>query len=211
MSELTEEQEILGAGLTKLQRLTAIHYASGTMSQREAYRAAGGRAKTDNTADASVSEILCNPKVKAFYESLIKQVESDSIMSREECLERLTRIGRSSVKDLATFRRVQVGDDENGDPVYQSVWEFKNDGELTEEQAELIHELSATRSGIKLRMHSAPEAIKTIAAMQGYEAPKKIEHGGLIGNVDLSIDSATDPQKASEVYMDVMRGISQDN
>lgn len=85
---LTPEQEALSSALTKLQRQLVLGRVAGK-SSRQAYYDAGGKAKNDNAADASASEILANPKVDAFYRSLIAQAATSAVMTREGHLERL--------------------------------------------------------------------------------------------------------------------------
>ena len=60
--ELTEYQKALFDDLTKLQQKFALGIVKG-LSQIDAYKQAGGKAKKDETASACASEILTNPKV----------------------------------------------------------------------------------------------------------------------------------------------------
>lgn len=66
------------------------------MSQREAYVAAGGKAKTDNSKDNAASVMLSNPKVRAFYNSLIDSTTIGAVLSRTEALEILSTNARDS-------------------------------------------------------------------------------------------------------------------
>lgn len=119
--KLTDEQKALAGKLTHLQRMTVINHVAGGMSQRKAYFAAGGKAKTDESADSSVYQIFSKLQVRAFYDSLIEGALSDAILTRQEALGILTNISKH------------------------------------EEPKTQIH------------------AIKQIADMEGWEAPKKIE------------------------------------
>lgn len=175
---LSPEQQALADKLTHLQRMTVINHIQGGMSQREAYRAAGGKAKSDNSADATAAEILGRPKVKAFYDSLISEVSKNAVMTREEAMETLSKIARTNVKDVVKFRKARIGEDENGDPVYQTVWEMKDDGDIDDDHAAAISELSAGRDGFKFKLHSQVNAIKQLAELEGWEAPKKVQHSG---------------------------------
>lgn len=207
---LTPEQQELADKLTHLNKMTAIYYASGVMSQREAYRAAGGKAKKNSTADTAASQILAKPEVEAFYNSLVQTVISENIMSREEALESLTRVARAKITDFVRFSKVQVGETTDGEPIHQTTWEFKNSDDVPDEVAGLIQEVSATKMGIRLKLYSSLEAKAQLSKMQGWEAPTKVVHDGLVGNINMSIDPSTDPLKASETYMEVMRGIAKD-
>lgn len=101
--ELTEEQTELFNKLTKLQKGVALHTIAG-MKPADAHREAGGKCKTEVNRYKLANEILSNPSVKAFVDSIKKVDEekavSNSIMSRQEALERLTKIATTDVKDL---------------------------------------------------------------------------------------------------------------
>jgi len=170
---MTPEQQKLSDQLTKLQRQIVINLVSGKMSQREAYIAAGGKGKTENTQDASVSEILSNPKVKGFYDSLVAEAVSDAVMTRQEALETLSNIARTTVKDVVRFSKHEAGE-EDGEPVYQTSWELLDGDEVGEAHVGAISELTAGRDGFKFKLHSQVQAIKQIGEMEGWEAPKKV-------------------------------------
>lgn len=75
--KLTLEQTALADELNSRQKLFVFGLMSGK-TQRQAYYDAGGKAKTDQSADASASEMLSNPKVKAFYDSLMDEVAEEA-------------------------------------------------------------------------------------------------------------------------------------
>ncbi|MGH1372974.1 MAG: terminase small subunit [Cellvibrionaceae bacterium] len=199
MTELTftAEQLELASVLTTLQRMTVINIVTGKMSQREAYREAGGKAKTDASADATVSRMLSDAKVKAFYESLLNEAAKEAVMSRTEALERLSRSARVTVLDIAEFSEEVVGEDEDGNPVTQTSWRIKNSDEMSLEAAASIKSITATKFGPKLEMHDAQGAIKQLADLEGWNAPKRaaVEHSGEIATpqkVDLGSMSKDD-------------------
>ncbi|WP_224554960.1 hypothetical protein [Pectobacterium versatile] len=74
-------------------------------------------------------------------------------MTYEEAMERLTAMGRTSIADLATFGTHVVGEDDDGKPISQSVWSFKNASELKPEQMAAISELTAGKDGLKIKLH----------------------------------------------------------
>lgn len=84
--QLTQEQKELASKLTNLQRKYIIELVKPNTTQRQAYLKAGGKAKTETAQNQSASEILSNPNVKAFYESLINEKTKKSIMTRDEAL-----------------------------------------------------------------------------------------------------------------------------
>lgn len=85
---LTPEQEALSSALTNLQRKTVLGVVAG-LSQRQAYYEAGGKSQNDDAADAVVSRMLSDVRVKAFHDSLIAQAATSAVMTREGHLERL--------------------------------------------------------------------------------------------------------------------------
>lgn len=172
---MTEEQKQLAAALTPLQRMTVIHHVSGGMSQRQAYYAAGGKAKNEKAADAVISRMLSDVKVRSFYQSLVEQATTEAVMTREEALTRLSEIARTKITDVAEFRRVQVGEDKDGNPVFQSVWRLKNDDDIDKSRAAVISELAAGSQGLKFKLHSPLQAMKQLADLQGWDAPKRLE------------------------------------
>ena len=78
------------------------------MTQREAYRQAGGKSKSDETADAVVCEMLKNPKAKAYYEALMSEAAAKAIMSRERALAILADIAEGVKVESKPSERVQA-------------------------------------------------------------------------------------------------------
>ena len=97
--KLTQEQAALADELNGRQKLFVFGLMSGK-TQRQAYYDAGGTAKTDNTADACASEILSNPKVKAFYDSLMDKAAEEAQVDAAYVLKRLVEIDQMDVIDI---------------------------------------------------------------------------------------------------------------
>lgn len=97
--KLTQEQAALADELNGRQKLFVFGLMSGK-TQRQAYYDAGGTAKTDQTADACASEILSNPKVKAFYDSLMDKVAEEAQVDATYVLKRLVEIDQMDVLDI---------------------------------------------------------------------------------------------------------------
>jgi phage terminase small subunit len=182
---LTPEQEALSNQLTNLQRRTVLGVVAG-LSQRQAYYEAGGKAKNDDIADASASELLSNPKVRAFWDSLNAQAISNAVMSRTEALERLSLMGRTRITDIVEFETVAIpGDGEDGEePKTQTIWRMKESAELQEVAAAAIKSVTFTKQGPKIEMYDAREAITQLGKMEGWEAAKKVELGGAVAVLD---------------------------
>ena len=181
--QLTPEQKELAAKLTHLQKWTMIHCASG-MSKMDAYVKAGGKAK-GKSANNVIGKMLEKGSVRAFYDSLVSSAAAKSVMTREEALETLTKIARTTVKDVVRFKNAQVGEDEDGNPVYQTVWQLIDQDNMDDGHAAAIAELSTGRDGFKFKLHSQTGAIKQLSELEGWDAPKKVEGNlTLDGNVD---------------------------
>jgi phage terminase small subunit len=173
--KLTAEQQQLFDALTPLQKKFVTHLLNGK-NQTNAYKATGGKAKTAEAIRNSASRMFTNVGVQTFLKSVQHEVVSEAIMTYEEAMERLTVMGRSRLRDLVEFSEHNMGDDEDGRPVIQAIWRFKDSVKQNPELLDAIAELTAGKEGIKLKLHDARGAIKQLAEMRGWEAPKKSEH-----------------------------------
>jgi len=197
---LNDEQKALFAALTPLQKKFVTHLLKGK-NQTDSYKKAGGKAKGD-ALRAAASRMYANVNVSAFLRSVQHEAVSDAVMTYQEALERLTVMGRTSIADLATFGTHVVGEDDDGRPIIQSVWSFKGSDELKPEHLAAISELTAGKDGLKMKLHDPKAAIKQLAELQGWEAPKKTEisgpNGGPIQTANLT------PDEAAEAYRKMM-------
>jgi hypothetical protein len=91
---MSKEQLQLFTKLTKLQKALCLGVLSG-LTQRQAYKQAGGKAKTERTMDVSASEILNNPDVKVFMDSMYAPQLAEAIMTRDEAMQILSGITRA--------------------------------------------------------------------------------------------------------------------
>lgn len=175
---MTPEQQALFDELTSLQgRMCTILIGNPGLSQRQAYYAAKGSAKSDTAADTSASEIMNNPKVKAFMDSMKVQAVSEAIMSKEEMLARLSLFARKGVKDIVRFQTAEIGRDmETGEPILQTGWFIPDSVMQSEDDLSIISELEVGKNGPKIKTHSALKAMEQIAKLQGYDAPTKTEN-----------------------------------
>ena len=176
---MTPEQKTLFDKLTQLQQRVATNVLAG-LSQRQAYYAAGGKASNDVSADSTVYEILSNPQVVAFMDSMKLQAVSDAIMTREEAMKTLSLIGRTHLKDIVKFRTAHIGKDmETGADLNQTAWEINADlQESDSEKLIIISELEVGKFGPKIKTHSPVAAIAQLAKMQGWESASKHEISG---------------------------------
>lgn len=178
---MTPEQKSLFDNLTELQQRVATNVLAG-MTQRQAYYAAGGTAKTDESADSAVHTMLSNVQVVAFMDSMKVQAVSDAIMSREEMLERLSLFARKGVSDIVEFKTAVVGKDmETGEDIQQTGWWIPDSVMQDRKSLSIISELEVGKFGPKIKTHSALQAMAQIARIQGYESAQKFEHSGADG------------------------------
>ena len=171
--ELTEKQKALFDAMTKLQQKFALGIIKG-LNQTDAYKQAGGKATGENLRKAAY-QIATNIDVLAFIEEMNKEAITDAVMTKQEALERLSSLGRTSLFDLAEFKNSQVGEDENGQPVFQATWSFKDSALIKPEHLAAIAELTTGPQGIKVKLHDPKAAIKQLAELQGWEPPVKSE------------------------------------
>jgi phage terminase small subunit len=199
---LTKEQKALFDALTKLQQRFVTQVMKGK-NQTDAYRKAGGKAKGDNLRKAAHS-IATNCDVSAFLNSVQQEAINDAIMTRIEALERLSKMGRTSLTDIAEFRNCQIGEDEDGQPVYQASWSFKDSALQDAGAMAAVAELTTGKEGIKLKMHDPKVAIKQLGEMQGWEAPKKTELTGKDGAPIKTETTNLTPEQAADLYKDLL-------
>lgn len=203
--KLSSEQRRLFEQLTELQQRTATNVLSG-MSQREAYKAAGGRAKSDSAADQVACVMLSNIKVKAFMDSMKESALSDAVMSRQEAMERLSSLARISLTDLIEFGSYELGDDGEGNPVVQTSFKIRDSALQDPKALPAIAELTAGRDGIKIKQHSPLAAIKQLADMQGWNAPVKQEVTGKDGG-PIETKDHTDNEVARRIAFLLSKGL----
>jgi len=204
---MNAEQQALFDNLTQLQQRVATNVLAG-MSQRAAYIQAGGKANTtENNTDVCASEILRNPNVKAFMDSMKVQAVSDAIMTREEAMKILTTLGRGNLTDIVKFKTSHVGQNaETGDDIHQTTWLIDEDLQANDpEKLMIISELEVGKNGPKIKQHSKVAAIAQLAKMGGWEAAQKFEHAGPGGGPILTKDVS---ELSDEALMALIAGSS---
>jgi phage terminase small subunit len=175
--ELSQEQlDLFGKLKTKLQRNTALKSLEG-LSDVDAYVQGGGKAKSENSRSTSASEIMNNPNVQAFLKSFDAYFIAPSVMTRQEMLERLTGVARTSITDVVDINN-QVMVEIDGEQVLQSYWSLKDPDQIKGAGASAISELTASKEGIKIKLHDSKAAMKQIADLEGYNAAVRLAVGG---------------------------------
>lgn len=168
---MTPELKELLDDLAPLQRKVALNVVAG-MSNIDAYYEAGGKASTKESAEATVSEILRNPKVKIFLDAANKTAINDAVMSRQEMMERLSNLGRANINDLVEWYENEPNED-GSIGVKQSVWYIKPSAMQDPDKMAIISELNASKDGIKIKTHSQLAAMQQLARLAGYESAQK--------------------------------------
>ena len=190
--KFSEEQIELASKLTVLQRKFVIELIKPKTSQRQAYIRAGGTAKTERAQDNSASQIFSKVGVRAFYDSIMASIEDKVVYTKEKAIERLANTAQVTIKDVCDFKEVLVGEDEDGDPVYQTTWKMKNSEDIPDHIAAAIKSVTVTKSGPKIELHDSHNSIKQLAEMLAWNAPKRTEHSGIDGAPIKTEQSDTD-------------------
>lgn len=177
----TEKQMELASKLTPLQRKFIIELIKPNTSQRQAYIKAGGKAKGDKAQDASASRMLTDVKVKAFYEAMMEVQTINSIMTRDEALERLSKSARIKITDICTFKYVELTDKETDEVYMNTVWTMKDAEDIDPDVAACIKSVTFTKTGPKIELYDANGSIKMLSDIQGWNAPKRTEITGKDG------------------------------
>ena len=195
---MTPYQRALFKKLTAFQQRLVVEHLAGK-SQLQAYRSAQPEATgTDASAKVTVCVTLKKPKVVAYLDAMKEDMVSDSIMSREESLERLSTLARGNFSDMVEFKTASVGRDDDGEKVLLSVWRIKDSTLQDPEKLATISELSATAQGLKMKLHNPVVAIQQLAAMCNWNTPTKVDLLSTDGSMTPAAVSPLDTSKLSD-------------
>ena len=171
--EMTEEQKTLFSVMTSMQQNICIASLAGK-NDIDAYYAGGGKSKTRLSAEATVSKLLSNTKVKAFLASMKQDAVKGAVMDRTEMLERLSTLARVNMSDLIEWRTT-LSENAEGEEVEQSCWSIKESAQLDGHTMAAIAEVTAGKEGFKIKQHSPLAAMKQLADLEGFNAAAKTE------------------------------------
>lgn len=160
-----------GARLSQKQEMFCIKYAkhgNATRAYKEAYNAENMKPATINR---KAVELFENGKITARIEELNQMAVSDAVMTKQEALQLLSVKARIKITDVCNFRQEQVGNDEEGNPVYQTVWTMKDAEDIDPNVAACIKSVTVTRTGPKIELYDANASAKLLADMLGWNAP----------------------------------------
>lgn len=157
--------------LTPKQEAFCLAYLE-TGNASEAYRRAySAENMKPETVNRNAKALLDHNKIATRLAELRARCESAAVMGRQEALERLSMVARTSLSDLVEFGTYELGEDDDGRPIVQASWRFRDSALLDPRQMAAIAELSASRDGIKIKTHSPLQAIQQLAKMQGWDRP----------------------------------------
>jgi phage terminase small subunit len=155
--ELSDHQVDSFHALTRLQQGVALGVLEG-LSQREAYRRAGGKAKDDNVADQQASRMVRFDKVASFINSFKSDQTNrlaDAIMSRDDMALALNNMA---------LAKVTVADLDNPDKL-----------------ADVAEVIIDPEGGIRYKLTSPADrraAMKQLAELMGYNKPTELKLSG---------------------------------
>ena len=185
--ELSDEQVALFDALTRLQQGVVTGHLQG-MSPADAHRYAKGTCKNEENRTRLAGEILRNPSVVKFLDTMQnaqQQRLAEAVMSRDEVALRLSEIARTNIDDVLTLTNKNLFD-ETGEIVQQGSWSFKDPGEMRGAGTSMISELTVGKQGVKVKLHSQVDAMKQLSTLMGYDKPTQLE---LSGGVDVTVRS----------------------
>ena len=160
-----------GGKLSQKQEVFCISYAkhgNATRAYKEAYNAENMKPAT---IYVKACELLKNGKIEVRLKELNQMAVSDAVMTKQEALQLLSVKARIRITDVCDFKQEQVGNDEEGNPVFQTVWTMKNAEDIDPTVAACIKSVTVTKTGPKIELYDANASAKLLADMLGWNAP----------------------------------------
>lgn len=144
-----------------------VRHGNATAAYKHAY-------KSDRMSDSAIavnaSKVLKNTKILLRLEELNKRAVSAAVMSKQEALELLSVKARVRITDVCDFSQELIGNNEDGDPVYQTVWTMKDSKDIAPEVLACIKSVTVTKTGPKIELYDANASAKLLADMLGWNA-----------------------------------------
>lgn len=162
--------------LTPKQEAFCLAYLE-TGNASEAYRRAySAQNMKPETVNNKAHALLKKGEIGARLDELTAKATSDSVMTRQQAMERLSLIAGVNITDILEFDQHDV---ETADgPVRETIWRMKDSDEVREAAAVAIKSVTMTKYGPKIEMHDKLSAIQQLAKMQGWESATKHELSG---------------------------------
>jgi phage terminase small subunit len=157
--------------LTQKQEEFCIEYHSSgnaTAAYRKAYNSEN---MSQKIIYSKASNLRKHPKVSVRLKELNAASVSDAVMTKQEALELLSVKARIKITDVCDFRQEQVGEDGEGNPIYQTVWTMKNAEDIPPEVAVCIKSVTVTKTGPKVELYDSIASQKLLSNILGWNAP----------------------------------------
>jgi phage terminase small subunit len=119
---------------------------------------------------AEVCQIIADKAKEVFDEAA-----DNAVMSKQEAMEGLTKFARVKMTDVADFKNVDMGQDKDGNDVFQTVWTIKDSEDMDPEIAACIKSVKATNKGPEIELYDGMAARKQLADLQGWNKPTGID------------------------------------
>lgn len=167
--------------LTPKQEAFCLAYLK-TGNASEAYRQVyAAKNMKPATINVKASELLSNGKVTVRLAELNQSAVTDSVMTRQRALERLSLIAETSITDILEFDQREIDGPEG--PVTETIWRMKDSVEIPDVAAATIKSVTMTKFGPKIEMYDRLGAIQQLARMQGWESAQKHDHTSSDGSM----------------------------
>lgn len=149
----------------KQEKFCQVYVDSGIASF--AYRQAYNTEKMkQETVWQSASKLLNDPKVTTRVEEIRAERAEETKVDRARCEEELMAIATASVTDIFEYNK------EKGRTVLKDPISFK------QSTKKALKKVSNKRGEVSYEFHSKTDAIAKLAAMNGWDAARKVEVGG---------------------------------
>lgn len=158
--------------------LAYLKTGNASEAYRQVYAATNMKPATINV---KASELLSNGKVTVRLAELNQSAVTDSVMTRQRALERLSLIAETSITDILEFDQHEV-DGPDG-PISETIWRMKDSDEIPDVAAATIKSVTMTKFGPKIEMYDRLSAIQQLARMQGWESAQKHDHTSSDGSM----------------------------
>lgn len=167
--------------LTPKQEAFCLAYLK-TGNASEAYRQAyAANDMKPATINRKAKDVLDNGKIAARLAELNQSAVTDSVMTRQRALERLSLIAETSITDILEFDQREIDGPEG--PISETIWRMKDSVEIPEVAAATIKSVTMTKFGPKIEMYDRLSAIQQLARMQGWESAQKHDHTSSDGSM----------------------------
>lgn len=176
VSKMSVEQRALYNDLTLLQQSVVLGVLDG-LTWKEAFNQCADALLFGDQQAQGFRNVMNSRKVRDFMNSVQDSAELDKrIMTRNEALRVLSRQARSNVTDVIEFKERYVGmGPDGGGPIWSTKFGIRRLADLDDEKLASISEINDSGGEVKVKLHSARQAIETLSRMQGWEAKKEVE------------------------------------